>query len=51
MPEERQPKLSGNDLELTAVGHEVTHRLVAYLKQRSLNPNAVLITEASRCEK
>jgi hypothetical protein len=51
LPEERQPKLSGNDLELTAVGQEVAHRVVAFLKQRGLNPDAVLISEGSRCEK
>lgn len=51
VPEERQPKLSGTDLELTAVGQEVAHRVVAFLKQRGLNPDAVLISEGSRCEK
>jgi hypothetical protein len=47
--DERQPKLVGDDLELTAVYAEVNRELDEYLAERGLNPNAIIPVGSSRC--
>jgi hypothetical protein len=47
--DERQPKLVGDDLELTAVYAEVNRQLDDYLVSRGLNPNAIIPAGTHRC--
>lgn len=49
-PAERQPRLEGDDLEVTAVSHEVTERLGDYLNAQGLDIRAVDVSwSASGC--
>lgn len=50
-PEERQPKLTGDELELQAVSAEVNRQLDAYLAARGLNPSAIIPEGGNRCGK
>lgn len=50
-PAERQPALKGDDLEVTALTHEVTTRLGNHLAARGLNIRAVnLVTISAGCD-
>lgn len=49
-PAERQPRLHGADLELTAVGRVVVRDLVADLEARGLDPDAMRFSTGSRCD-
>jgi hypothetical protein len=49
-PAERQPRLEGDDLEVTAVSREVTERLGDYLEERGLDLRAVDVSwQADGC--
>jgi hypothetical protein len=50
-PEERQPALTGDDLEVTALTYEVTTRLRDHLAARGLDIRAVsLVTTTTGCD-
>jgi hypothetical protein len=49
-PDERQPKLHGDDLQTQALGYAVGQRLTAYLRAQGLDPLAVDLTMGSRCD-
>ena len=50
-PEERQPALTGDDLEVTALTYEVTTRLEDHLAARGLDVRAVnLVTTSTGCD-
>lgn len=50
-PAERQPALKGDDLEVTALTHEVTTRLGNHLAARGLDIRAVnLVTTSTGCD-
>lgn len=50
-PEERQPALTGDDLEVTALTYEVTTRLEDHLAARGLDVRAVnLVTASTGCD-
>lgn len=48
-PGERQPRLHGNDLEITAVGHEVWDKLRAHLDQEGIPFEVVVPSQAWKC--
>jgi hypothetical protein len=48
-PDERQPALHGDDLEVTAVSTQVVDRLRHYLQQRGLDIRAVMVSTGNRC--
>lgn len=48
-PDERQPALRGDDLEVTAVLTQVVNRLRDYLQQRGLDIRAVMVSSGNRC--
>lgn len=50
-PGERQPKLSGTDLEITATSQEVSRRLDAALTAQGLDMDAVVFASGWRCRK
>jgi hypothetical protein len=50
-PAERQPKLTGDELELTALYAEVNRQLDDYLVARGLNPSAIIPGGTNRCTK
>lgn len=48
-PEERQPRLTGDDLALTAVGFEVWDALEAHLTSRGIDPELVGYGQGWKC--
>ena len=48
-PKERQPRLTGDDLALTAVGHQVWNRLSADLTAHNIPSEIVLFGQGWRC--
>ena len=48
-PDERQPALQGDDLEVTAVLTQVVDRLRDYLQQRGLDIRAIMVSSGNRC--
>ncbi|MGN6251813.1 MAG: hypothetical protein ACTHNS_08370 [Marmoricola sp.] len=48
---ERQPRDTGDDVDVDAVGNVVSARLTAYLERRGLNPDALVYGQGSRCER
>jgi hypothetical protein len=50
-PNERQPRLSGDDLALTAVGHQVWNRLSADLTAHDIPTEIVVFGQGWRCKR
>jgi hypothetical protein len=48
-PEEVMPDLTAEDREISAVGNVVVARLLAHLKEKGLNSDAILFSQGSRC--
>ena len=49
-PDERQPKLHGDELEVQALNYAVWQRLAAHLTAAGLDPDAIDIGMGSRCD-